>query len=154
MTKAYDFTLLDQDGIERSLHDYSGKWVVLYFYPKDDTPGCTTEACNFRDSFHELEAKGVVVIGISKDSVASHKKFADKYGLKFPLLSDPDHAVIEKYSAWGEKKFMGKVFLGILRMTYLIGPAGNIIKTYEKVNPTVHASEILSDLKELTTSGK
>jgi thioredoxin-dependent peroxiredoxin len=149
MTKAYNFTLLDQDGVERSLSDYLGKWVVLYFYPKDDTPGCTTEACNFRDSFHELEQMEVVIVGVSKDSVASHKKFATKYGLTFPILSDPDHAVIEKYSAWGEKKFMGKVFLGILRMTYLIDPAGNIIKTYEKVNPTVHAKEILSDLQQL-----
>ncbi|MBP9669889.1 thioredoxin-dependent thiol peroxidase [Candidatus Woesebacteria bacterium] len=153
-TKAYDFSLQDQDGVTRSLQDYVGKWVVLYFYPKDDTPGCTTEACNFRDSFHELEKLGVTIIGISKDSVASHKKFAQKYSLTFPLLSDSDHSVIEEYSAWGEKKFMGKVFLGILRMTYLIDPAGNIVKTYEKVNPTVHASEILSDLKELRASGK
>ena len=149
-TKAYDFTLQDQDGVTRSLHDYLGSSVVLYFYPKDDTPGCTKEACNFRDSFHEIESNGAVVIGISKDSVSSHKKFATKYDLKFPLLSDPDHNVIEKYSAWGEKKFMARLFLGILRMTYLIDPAGNIVKTYPKVNPTLHANEILSDLRGLT----
>jgi thioredoxin-dependent peroxiredoxin len=152
VAKAHDFTLLDQDGIERSLRDYLGKWVVLYFYPKDDTPGCTTEACNFRDSFHQLQQMGVVILGVSKDSVASHKKFATKYNLTFPLLSDPDHAVIEKYAAWGEKKFMGKIFLGILRTTYLIDPEGNIAKTYEKVNPTVHAEEITLDLKSFLAS--
>lgn len=146
---AKDFTLPDQDGIMRSLHDYRGKWVVLYFYPKDDTPGCTKEACNFRDSFHNLEKLGVVILGVSKDSVASHKKFATKYNLTFPLLSDPNHELIEQYSAWGEKRFMGRLFLGILRMTYLINPGGEIVKVYEKVNPTVHAGEIMADIQEL-----
>lgn len=149
---APDFTLADQDGVNRSLTQYRGSWVVLYFYPKDDTPGCTKEACNFRDSFHAFETMGVKVIGISKDSVASHKKFATKYDLQFPLLSDPDHAVISAYSAWGEKKFMGRLFLGILRMTYLINPSGIIIKSYPKVNPTLHAAEILDDLKDLQTT--
>lgn len=144
---AHDFTLLDQNGVPHSLHDYLGKWVVLYFYPKDDTPGCTTEACNFRDSFRELQKLGVVVLGVSKDSVLSHGKFAAKYQLNFPLLSDPDHRVIEQYQAWGEKKFMGKLFLGILRTTYLINPKGEIAKVYPKVNPTVHAGEILADLE-------
>ncbi|MEI8232693.1 MAG: thioredoxin-dependent thiol peroxidase [bacterium] len=144
---AINFSLPDQDGVMRSLHDYLGKWVILYFYPKDDTPGCTKEACNFRDSFHQLEKLGVIIIGVSKDSVASHKKFATKYSLNFPLLSDPNHELIEQYSAWGEKKFMGRLFLGILRMTYLINPKGEIAKVYPKVNPTVHASEILADLK-------
>lgn len=146
---APDFTLLDQDGTSRSLHDYLGKWVVIYFYPKDDTPGCTKEACNFRDSFHELQTLGVAILGISKDSVASHKKFATKYNLTFPLLSDINHELIEKYSAWGEKKFMGRLFLGILRMTYLINPKGEIVKVYPKVNPTSHAAEILADLRDL-----
>lgn len=155
MTKlAPDFSLLDQDGATRKLSDYLGSYVVLYFYPKDDTPGCTTEACNFRDSFHELEKLGAQIIGISKDSVASHKKFATKYDLTFRLLSDPDHEVIEKYSAWGEKKFMGRLFLGILRMTYLISPKGEILKTYEKVNPTLHAAEILADLQGQTLKAK
>ncbi len=144
---AHDFTLLDQNGQPHSLHDYLGKWVVLYFYPKDDTPGCTTEACNFRDSFRELQKLGVVVLGVSKDSVASHGKFAAKYQLNFPLLSDPDHKVIEEYQAWGEKKFMGKLFLGILRTTYLINPKGEIAKVYPHVNPTLHAAEILADLQ-------
>ena len=148
---APDFTLLDQDGKACSLTDYRGKWVVLYFYPKDDTPGCTKEACNFRDTFHELEKMGAVILGISKDSVTSHKKFATKYDLSFPLLSDPDHMVIEKYSAWGEKKFMGRLFLGILRMTYVIDPSRHIAKTYEKVNPTIHAGEIVDFLKNKTT---
>lgn len=148
---AYDFTLLDQSGLSHSLHDYLGKWVVLYFYPKDDTPGCTTEACNFRDSFHELQKLGVVILGVSKDTVGSHAKFAEKYNLNFPLLSDPDHSVVEKYSAWGEKKFMGRIFLGILRTTYLINPKGEIAKIYPKVNPTVHAQEIINDLKNLST---
>lgn len=148
-TKAYNFTLQDQNGITHSLHDYLGKWVVLYFYPKDDTPGCTKEACNFRDSFHQIEQMGAVVLGISKDSVISHKKFADKYDLQFPLLSDPDHKVIEQYSAWGEKKFMGRIFLGILRTTYLIDPKAYIAKTYENVNPTIHANEIIADLQGL-----
>jgi len=147
---AINFSLPDQDGVMRSLHDYLGKWVILYFYPKDDTPGCTKEACNFRDSFHQLEKLGVIIIGVSKDSVASHKKFATKYSLNFPLLSDPNHELIEQYSAWGEKKFMGRLFLGILRMTYLINPKGEIAKVYPKVNPTVHATEILADLQTLS----
>lgn len=145
----HDFTLLDQNGQPHSLHDYFGKWVVLYFYPKDDTPGCTTEACNFRDSFRELQKLGVVVLGVSKDSVASHGKFAGKYQLNFPLLSDPDHSVIEQYSSWGEKKFMGKLFLGILRTTYLINPKGEIAKVYPHVNPTLHVGEILADLQKI-----
>lgn len=148
---APDFTLIDQDGKPHSLSEYRGKWVILYFYPKDDTPGCTTEACKFRDSFHELAKMGIVILGISKDSVASHKKFATKYDLNFPLLSDPDHKIIEEYSAWGEKKFMGRLFLGILRMTYVIDPSGHIAKTYEKVNPTIHAGEIIDFLKTKTT---
>ncbi|HKB88490.1 MAG TPA: thioredoxin-dependent thiol peroxidase [Patescibacteria group bacterium] len=145
--KASDFSLLDQNGKSHSLKDYLGKWIVLYFYPKDDTPGCTTEACSFRDSFHELENLNVVILGVSKDSVKSHKKFAEKYNLNFPILSDEKHEVIEKYHAWGTKKFMGREYQGILRITYLIDPKGNIAKIYEKVNPLVHAQEIVSDIK-------
>ncbi len=142
---AHDFSLPDQDGQLRKLSDYRGKYVVLYFYPKDDTPGCTKEACNFRDSFHELQNLGVVILGVSKDSVASHKKFADKYNLNFPLLSDEKREVINIYSAWGTKKFMGKSFEGVIRMSYLINPQGEIVKVYPKVNPLTHAKEIIAD---------
>lgn len=141
-----DFNLPDQDGKYHKLSNYKGKWVVLYFYPKDDTPGCTKEACNFRDSFHELQKLDVQILGVSKDSVASHKKFAEKYNLNFPILSDESHEVIKKYKAWGVKKFMGREFEGIFRKTYLIDPKGIIKKVYEKINPLTHASEILKDL--------
>ncbi len=145
--KAKDFTLPDQNGERHSLSDYKGNWVVLYFYPKDDTPGCTTEACNFRDSYHLLQKMGVRIIGVSKDSVASHKKFAEKYNLNFPILSDETKKVIKAYKSWGVKKFMGREFEGTLRNTYLIDPKGEIKKFYEKVNPLKHSSEIISDLK-------
>ncbi len=146
---AKDFSLPDQDGKIHLLSQYKGKWVVLYFYPKDDTPGCTKEACNFRDSLQELNNLGVVILGVSKDSVASHKKFSEKYHLNFPLLSDESKETIKAYHAWGEKKFMGKTFEGILRKTYLINPQGNIEKIYENVNPLVHAGEIVKDLQLL-----
>ena len=145
--KAKNFTLPDQNGEEHSLSDYKGNWVVLYFYPKDDTPGCTTEACNFRDSYHLLQKMGVRIIGVSKDSVASHKKFAEKYNLNFPILSDETKKVIKAYKSWGVKKFMGREFEGTIRNTYLIDPGGEIKKFYEKVNPLKHSSEIISDLK-------
>lgn len=145
--KATDFSLPDQDGINHRISQYKGKWVIVYFYPKDDTPGCTKEACSFRDASSEFKKAGVVILGISKDSVASHKKFADKYHLTFPLLSDEDKAVIQAYDAWGSKKFMGRTFEGILRKTYLINPAGEIKKVYEKVNPLTHSAEILADLQ-------
>lgn len=148
-SQAPDFTLPDQDGQNHALADYRGRWVVLYFYPKDDTPGCTKEACNFRDSFHELTKLGVAVLGVSKDSVRSHQKFAAKYNLTFPLLSDPDHAVIEQYGAWAPKKFMGREFLGTLRMSYLISPEGRVAKVYPQVNPTQHVTDILADLQGL-----
>ena len=147
--KAYNFKLPDQDGNTRSLTEFSGKWIVLYFYPKDNTPGCTKEACGFRDSYHEMQNMGVQILGISKDSVASHKKFAEKYNLNFPILSDETKEVIKKYGAWGKKKFMGREFEGTLRYTFLINPQGEKIKEYKKVNPLVHASEIISDLKSL-----
>lgn len=150
MRKAPDFTLQDQDGVDRSLSDYQGKWVVLYFYPKDDTPGCTTEACNFRDARSAIAEFGnSVVIGISKDSVKSHRKFADKYNLDFTLLSDPDHKIIEAYGAWQEKSMFGKKYMGIQRMTVIIDQNGNIVKEYPKVNPSKHAAEIIADLRGL-----
>lgn len=150
--KAKDFKLPDQDGKMHSLSQYLGQWVVLYFYPRDDTPGCTKEACNFRDSIHELEKLGVVILGVSKDSVVSHKKFSEKYHLNFPLLSDENKEVLKLYKVWGKKKFMGREYEGIFRMTYLIDPKGEIKKVYEKVNPTIHAGEILKDLQILRLS--
>lgn len=148
--RAPDFSLPDQDDITRSLHDYAGKWVVMYFYPKDDTPGCTTEACSFRDEREVIAELGQAeVIGVSRDTVRSHKKFADKYDLNFTLLSDRDHAVIEAYGAWGPKKFMGRELLGVKRNTVLIDPTGQLVKTYENVSPKEHAAEIIADLRQL-----
>lgn len=147
--KAKDFKLQDQDGKEHRLSDYKGKFVVLYFYPKDDTPGCTKEACGFRDTISEIQKLGAVILGVSKDSVASHKKFAEKYRLNFPILSDESKAIIKAYDAWGLKKFMGREFEGTLRKTYLINPKGEITKTYLAVNPTQHASEVVNDLVAL-----
>lgn len=147
--KAHDFSLQDQAGKTHSLADYAGKWLVLYFYPKDDTPGCTTEACSFRDIYRELDSQGVAVLGVSKDSVPSHAKFAEKFHLNFPILSDPDHSVIDAYGAWGLKKFMGREFEGIIRKTFIINPSGEIVKEYPKVTPKDHADEILRDLAEL-----
>jgi len=145
--KAADFSLPDQTGQIHTLAQYKGKWVILYFYPKDDTPGCTKEACNFRDNIAEFQKMGVVILGVSKDSVESHKKFADKYHLNFTLLSDESTDMIKAYNSWGEKKFLGKTFTGVLRNTYLINPSGEIAKVYESVNPLVHAGEILTFLK-------
>jgi thioredoxin-dependent peroxiredoxin len=147
--KAVDFNLPDQEGVNRSLRDFSGKWLVLYFYPRDDTPGCTKEACNFRDSLGELLKLGTAVAGVSKDSAASHRKFADKYHLNFPILSDESKEVIKAYGAWGKKKFMGREFEGTLRKTILINPVGEVVKIYENVNPTQHAEEIINDIKEM-----
>lgn len=140
------FALPDQENVTHKLADYAGKWVVLYFYPKDDTPGCTKEACNFRDNGHQFAQKGVVILGVSKDTVASHKKFGAKYHLTFPLLADPEKKVIKAYEAWGIKKFMGREFEGTKRITYLIDPKGVIVKAYDKVNPLSHAGKILEDL--------
>ncbi len=145
--KAIDFKLPDQDNKLQSLSNYKGKWVVLYFYPKDDTPGCTKEACSFRDSFNQLQKLGVIILGVSKDSILSHQKFAQKYHLNFPLLSDPEAKVIKKYKTWGKKKFLGREYEGILRTTYLINPKGIIAKVYEKVDPIDHANLILADLQ-------
>ncbi len=151
-TPAPDFSLPDQDGKMHHLHDYAGSWLVLYFYPKDDTPGCTKEACSFRDNFMEYTKKGIAVLGISKDSVKSHKKFEEKYELPFTLLSDPEKTTIQAYESWGEKKFMGRLFSGILRMTFLIDPKGVIQKVYENVKPSEHAEAILRDYETLSAS--
>lgn len=149
MRSAPDFSLPDQTGAIRSLSDYAGQWLVVYFYPKDDTPGCTAEACSFRDEYAYLQELGLNVVGISKDSVKSHAKFAEKYHLNFPLLADPEHAVIEAYGAWQHKTFMGREYDGIMRMTFLINPEGQIVKEYPKVTPSGHAVEIKQDFAAL-----
>lgn len=149
-SKAPDFEAQDQLGKVHKLSDYLGKWVVLYFYPKDSTPGCTKEACNFRDYHHQLQSMGVVTLGVSKDSLESHKKFAQKHNLNFPLLVDTERKIIDSYFAWGVKKFMGREFKRIKRMTFLINPKGKIVKIYENVNPLKHVSEIMEDLKLYT----
>ncbi len=146
---APQFELQDQNGKTHTLGDYIGKWLIVYFYPKDDTPGCTKEACSYRDGREEIVKLGAGILGISKDTVASHKKFVEKYKINFPLLSDPDHKIIEAYGAWGEKKFMGRVYQGIKRNTYLIDPKGEIVKKYENVNPLTNASTLVNDLKNL-----
>ena len=128
---APDFSLPDQHATVHSLSAERGTWVLLYFYPKDDTPGCTAEACGFRDQFETLRERGVVVFGISADSVESHRKFSEKFSLPFPLLSDSEKTVIDAYGAWGEKSFMGKKYSGILRISYLIDPNGMIAKAYD-----------------------
>lgn len=147
--KATNFELPDQDGKVHSLADYAGSWLVIYFYPKDDTPGCTQEACDFRDAYSVLLDKGVKILGISKDTVRSHKRFAEKFTLPFPILSDPEHSIIEAFGAWGEKKFMGRTFDGIHRKTFIIDPHGEIVKTYETVKPAEHVQEVLQDIQEL-----
>jgi thioredoxin-dependent peroxiredoxin len=146
-TSAPDFTLPDQDGANHTLSDYRGKWVLLYFYPKDDTPGCTIEACAIRDQFKDFTNIGAIVLGISTDNVESHKKFASAYNLPFTLLADTSKEVVERYGVFGEKKFMGKTYNGTARTSFLIDPLGNIAKVYEKVSPERHAAEVIADLK-------
>ena len=145
--KAPEFLLPDQEGKTHSLSDYKGKRILLYFYPKDDTPGCTTEACNFRDNYKELKKSGLVILGVSKDSVKSHKKFAEKYLLPFPILSDENKEVIERYGVWQKKKFMGREYMGIIRTSFLIDEKGIIEKIYEDVKSKVHAKEVKADME-------
>lgn len=143
------FSLPDQQGQKHNLKDYKGSWVLVYFYPTDDTPGCTKEACAIRDNLPDFKKLKAVVLGISKDTVVSHKKFADKYKLNFTILADPEHKVIESYGAWQEKKFMGKTYMGTVRSSVLIDPSGKIAKLYPKVKPETHADEVLEDLRGL-----
>ncbi len=148
-SKAPEFALRDQDGKEHSLSQYLGKWVLLYFYPKDDTPGCTIEACTIRDQFADFTKIGAVVLGVSTDSVASHKKFVTAYKLPFTLLADEEKEVVSTYGVFGEKKFMGKTYLGTLRTSFLIRPDGTIAKVYTSVKPPVHAAQVIEDLSTL-----
>lgn len=141
---APSFTATTTDGSIIHLADLKGKSVVLYFYPKDDTPGCTKQACAFRDVYAKLEEKGAVVLGVSTDSAKSHQKFAEKFRLPFPLLADPDKKIVTAYGVWGEKSFLGRKYQGIHRVTFLIGPEGRIVQIWPKVKPKDHAAEVLA----------
>lgn len=146
---APDFSLKDQSGVQHSLTDYRGKFVLLYFYPKDDTPGCTTEACSFRDNSAELKKLNIIILGVSCDSEKSHQKFADKFQLNFPLLADENKEVVNAYGVWVKKSMYGKKYMGIQRDSFLIDPSGKIVKHYEKVKPEEHVAEILTDIAKL-----
>jgi peroxiredoxin Q/BCP len=142
---APDFELPDDTGVLRRLSDFRGKPVVLYFYPADDTPGCTKEACNFRDDYSAYEKAGVQILGVSPDTVKSHAKFKKKFGLPFPLLADEGHKICELYGVWGLKKMMGREYMGVLRTTFLIDANGQIVRVFEKVKPADHSAEVLAE---------
>lgn len=143
---APEFEMLDDTNVLRKLSDYRGKSIILYFYPKDDTPGCTKEACHFRDDYSAYEKAGVVILGVSPDDVASHIKFKQKFQLQFPLLADEGHKVCDQYGVWGPKKYLGKEYEGVLRTTFLIDSEGNIKRVYENVRPAEHSVQLLADL--------
>lgn len=145
-TKAPDFTLPDQNGSMHSLSEYRGKKVILYFYPKDNTAGCTKQACGFAERYPQFTEKGAVVLGVSKDSVASHKKFEEKYGLPFTILSDPELVAIQAYDVWQEKKNYGKTYMGVVRTTYLIDENGKIVKAFDKVKAADNPEQMLGEL--------
>jgi len=144
--KAPNFELEDSEGTVHKLSDYQGETIVVYFYPKDDTPGCTKEACSFRDSYKDFKDAGVTIIGISPDKVESHKKFKDKYALPFTLLADSDHEVCESYGVWGLKKSFGREYEGVYRTTFIIDPEGQVQRVFENVKPSDHSQEVLSEL--------
>jgi len=147
--KAPAFNLPDENGDKHKLSDYAGEWLLVYFYPKDDTPGCTVEACSFRDNLPKFKKLKTKIVGISGDSVERHKKFADKHKLPFTLLADEDRGVIKKYGALAQKSLFGKKYLGIKRTSFLIDPKGRVAVVYEKVKPAIHAEQVLQDLKSL-----
>lgn len=147
--KAPDFSLLDASGRSHNLSDYLGKPVVLYFYPKDDTPGCTKEACSFRDDYSDYQKKGIEIMGVSPDNSESHARFQKKYDLPFLILADKDHAVCELYGVWGKKKNMGREYFGVMRTTFLINEKGTIIKIFEGVKPAGHSQEVLWEFDRL-----
>lgn len=144
--QAPDFTATTDAGERVSLSDFRGRPVVLYFYPRDDTPGCTTQACGIRDAYTEFERAGAVVLGVSPDSEKKHVKFKEKYNLPFTLLADPEHEVAERYGTWGEKRYMGKTYWGVSRATFLIAPDGTVAKVWPKVKPDTHADDVLAAL--------
>jgi peroxiredoxin Q/BCP len=147
---APDFELLDETNVPRKLSDFRGRNVVLYFYPADDTPGCTKEACNFRDDYTAYEKANIVILGVSPDTVKSHVKFKQKFQLPFPLLADEEHKVCDLYGVWGPKKLMGREYEGVLRTTFLIDEDGKIVKVFEKVRPAEHSVEVLSALNAVS----
>jgi peroxiredoxin Q/BCP len=147
--QAPDFTLLDENNTTRRLSDFRGRPVVLYFYPKDDTPGCTTEACNFRDDYSAYVNADVVILGVSPDTTKSHTKFKQKFNLPFPLLADEGHKICEAYGVWGPKKMMGREYEGVLRTTFLVDANGRIAKVFENFRPAEHSAEVLSAIKSL-----
>ncbi len=147
--QAPDFALPDETNMVRRLSDFKGRPVVLYFYPKDDTPGCTTEACNFRDDYTAYVEADVIILGVSPDSASSHTKFRAKYKIPFPLLADEDHKVCDQYGVWGVKKFMGKEYEGVLRTTFIIDANGRIARVFEDVKPAEHSVEVLAAVKKL-----
>jgi thioredoxin-dependent peroxiredoxin len=144
---APEFSLQDETGKVRTLAEFRGQPLILYFYPKDDTPGCTTEACNFRDDYSQYAKAGVPILGVSPDSTASHAKFKSKYGLPFPLLADNGHKVCELYKVWGTKKNYGREYQGVFRTTFLIDEQGDIVHVFENVKPAGHSAEVLAELK-------
>ena len=144
--QAPDFTAATQDATRVSLSDFKGRHVILYFYPRDDTPGCTKEACAFRDEFAQFKAKGAAVLGVSVDPVKAHAKFVEKYKLPFTLLADEDRKIVQAYRVWGQKSFMGRKYMGTHRVTFLIGPEGKIKKIWPEVKPQEHAREVLAEL--------
>lgn len=148
-TPAPEFALPDQDGVIARLSDAQGSWVLLYCYPKDDTPGCTMQACLIRDNWTEFQSLPVMVWGVSADSPAKHKRFIEKYQLPFRLLSDESHGMLQSYGVWREKKFMGRRYMGIARTSFLIDPQGVVRHVYEDVKPSAHADQVLADLKAL-----
>jgi thioredoxin-dependent peroxiredoxin len=151
--RAPEFELADQHGTVHRLDGYRGRWLVVYFYPKDDTPGCTAEACSFRDARSDLDALGAAVLGVSADDAAAHRRFAEKHGLSFPLLIDPDKSMLEAYGAWVEKQRFGKRHLGVQRITYLIDPEGVVARVWPRVRAEGHADEVRAALTELQGSG-
>ncbi|MFO7585694.1 MAG: thioredoxin-dependent thiol peroxidase [Anaerolineales bacterium] len=145
---APQFSLSDETGAIRNLSDFAGQTIVLYFYPKDDTPGCTTEACNFRDNYSAYEQAGVTILGVSPDSPKSHTKFKEKFNLPFSLLADEQHELCEQFGVWGPKKFMGREYMGVFRTTFVIGPDGIVKKVFENVKPAEHSAEVLAAVRE------
>ena len=146
---APDFSLADENNVARRLSDFRGKPVVLYFYPKDDTPGCTTEACNFRDDYSAYEKADVTILGVSPDSPESHAKFKRKFSLPFSLLADEGHKICDQYEVWGPKKFMGREYDGVMRTTFLIDRKGNIARVFENVRPAEHSAEVISAIESI-----
>jgi peroxiredoxin Q/BCP len=149
--QAIDFKLADQDGKFHQLSDYKGKYLLLYFYPKDNTPGCTTEACSIRDAWDDFAKYNAVVLGVSPDSVESHQKFSQKFSLPFSLLADPEKKLLNAYGVWVEKSMFGNKYMGVKRSSVLIGPDGKVAKIYESASPKKHAAQVLEDLKKLNS---